>query len=124
MLWLLGAAGLIILAALLYFIRIPVQDDRPPAAAPPPPGLSHCPLCGQSLAGSRLYAKLLQYPDGRQQLELRGCGHCYRSGHVLQRKCPRCQAILRLQDTVWADYRLESGVTRVRIQGCPACYRR
>ncbi len=124
MYYLLGATAFVILLALLYFIRMPVTEKPGDKSPAPLPGLTHCPLCGESLSGTRLYAKQLEYPDHRLVLEIRGCGHCYKGGHVFDRVCPRCGKRLGMDDAVMASSQQTGTVRKVHIQGCRYCYKR
>ncbi len=119
---------LLILAFVLFLLYFMRAAQRPVAPSPRKkaalPGMSHCPLCGHSLEGSRLYSKLTEYPGHKQILEIRGCDYCYKQGHVYERKCPRCKNMLGVDDVVVAAYDNSQAVTKVHIQGCRNCYKR
>jgi hypothetical protein len=107
---------------LFFFFFLKKKDFSPQTHNAGPPKINNCPLCGSILEGTKLFAKMIEYPDGSLILNIYGCGSCYKGKRALTRICPSCKKRMEEKDFLRASYKKTNEKTVVLIKGCASCH--
>ncbi len=123
-----GAAAIIIIAALMYLKRFTMRTFQKPPSEPAAKGFVQCPVCGcPLLPKDNLVSKVFRPMNVSDQLcVIYGCPRCYpHPAKGIVRVCPVCKRCIPDEEYLVARLfnKTKSGGKHVIVNGCKRCCR-